>query len=94
LRDNNASLTTFPFPRSQSDGTKIGFASQRLFDTTGKDDEVVNAMARENIGIGSYGSASAGTDATGQQAPKRGLFHDFKVQVKRSCDDDDPEAHL
>lgn len=56
------------------------FAPYQLFDKTGKDDQVVSDMAREN------------EDTGGQQAKKQVIFHDFKVQVKRSCDDDDPDA--
>jgi hypothetical protein len=51
-------------------------------------------MTRENVSTGAYGPASSNEDTGGQQAKKEKISYDFKVQVKRSCDDDDAEAHL
>lgn len=72
----------------------MAVAPRRLFEATGKDEEIVNPTATENISIGAYGPASENVDTKGQQVAQQGLFYDFKVQIKKSCDEDDPEADL
>lgn len=73
-------------------------AAERIFDTIGADPEVVQAptMGRvelDNKGaVGRYGPADMDIDTGGQQASQVGIYYDFKVVVKRSCDDDDPLA--
>jgi hypothetical protein len=73
-------------------------AVERIFDTIGADPEVVQAPTmgtaqEENSGaIGRYGPADMKIDTGGHQASQTGIYHDFKVVVKRSCDDDDPLA--
>ncbi len=70
----------------------------RLFEENGADDEVVQASsmggtAEERKGaMGRYGPADKQVDTGGHQAAEKGVYYDYKVVVKKSCDDGDPDA--
>jgi hypothetical protein len=70
-------------------------AAERIFDTTGADPEVVQAptmgTAKDDnaSAIGRYGPADMKIDTGGHEVSQTGIYYDFKVVVKRSCDDDD-----
>ena len=87
-----------PSNLQQTDGSKLAIAKDQLFMDNGADDEVVQAanmggaLGERSSAIGRYGPADTQVDTGGHQARKVGIYHDYKVVVKKSCDDDDPDA--
>ena len=87
-----------PSNLQQTDGAKLAIAMDQLFKENGADDEVVQAanmggaLGERSSAIGRYGPADTQVDTGGHQARKVGIYHDYKVVVKKSCDDDDPDA--
>ena len=83
---------------SQTDGSKLAIATAPLFEISGADDGVVQAAnmgsaAEERKGaVGRYGPADMQIDTGGQQVEQAGIYFDYRVVVKKACDDDEPDA--
>ena len=82
----------------KTDGSKLAIAVGQLFEANGADDEVVQAAnmggsaEERKSAMGRYGPADEHVDTGGHQAAEKGLYYDYKVVVKKSCEDADPDA--
>ena len=91
-------IHTMTQPWSKTDGAKFAIAASQLFDSIGADPEVVQAATMKNTAeehqgaVGRYGPADIQIDTGGHKAAQTGIYFDFKVLVKKSCDDDDEDA--